>query len=39
LYVFAHDPQQTALVNIINSAIYRLCGVNILSPELMGEVG
>jgi hypothetical protein len=28
--VFAHEPQQTALVIIINSAIARLDGVNIV---------
>jgi hypothetical protein len=28
----AQDPQQTALVIIINSAIVRLCGVNMFSP-------
>jgi hypothetical protein len=30
--VFAHEPQQTALVIIINSAMLKLDGVNIGSP-------
>jgi hypothetical protein len=33
LYVFAQEPQQTALVIIINSAMLRLEGVNIVSPQ------
>jgi hypothetical protein len=31
--VLAHEPQQMALVIIMISAMPKLCGVNIVSPE------
>jgi hypothetical protein len=31
--VFAHEPQQIALVIIISNAIVKLPGVNIVSPQ------
>jgi hypothetical protein len=32
LKVFAHEPQQMALVIIISNAMVRLCGVNMRVP-------